>query len=255
MDYGMPTLLSHKTLCESVRECESLGLDFIEINMNMPAYAGDNITKEMLSPRGGVYFTLHLDECFNPCDFNSTVAEAYAKSALRAISLAADAGAPAVNMHLPLGVRFLMPDGHVNLFDEYFNIFSDGLRSFRDAAEKAANGMAKICVENTSFTRLERTREAFDILLESDAFSLTYDAGHDACDGFAAREYYESRAKRITHMHLHQSDGETCHLPLGAGVSNVDGLTEAVQRTLIEIKDVPGLRKSVDWLRGEGRLR
>ncbi len=43
MQYGMPTLIELNTLEENVQLCKSLGLDFVEINMNFPAYQLDNL--------------------------------------------------------------------------------------------------------------------------------------------------------------------------------------------------------------------
>lgn len=36
--YGMPTLIQCESLEECIALCKELGLDFIEINMNLPQY-------------------------------------------------------------------------------------------------------------------------------------------------------------------------------------------------------------------------
>ena len=36
--YGMPTLIENRTLEDNVSLCSSLGLQFIELNMNFPEY-------------------------------------------------------------------------------------------------------------------------------------------------------------------------------------------------------------------------
>lgn len=38
MQFGMPTLIEHKDLNETARLANELGLDFIELNMNLPEY-------------------------------------------------------------------------------------------------------------------------------------------------------------------------------------------------------------------------
>ncbi len=38
MQYGMPTLIENRTLEDNVSLCSSLGLQFIELNMNFPEY-------------------------------------------------------------------------------------------------------------------------------------------------------------------------------------------------------------------------
>ena len=118
---------------------------------------------------------------------------------------------------------------------------------------RAADGRVTVLVENTCFTRLRGLPEALDTLLESPAFALTYDAGHDACDGFAAAEFYRAHEGRVKHVHLHQANETTCHLPLGGGrVDENDWLARAENggmRVVIEVKSREGLERSVNALR------
>ena len=227
-EFGMPTLVELPSLEENARLAAALGLKFVEINMNLPMYQAHRLTRERLAPRNGVYFTLHLDEGLNPFDFNPLVREAYLRTAENTVRLAAESGVPCVNLHMPEGVHFKLPGRKVYLFDEYRE-------------------------EYTCFTRLRGLPEALDTLLESPAFALTYDAGHDACDGFAAAEFYRAREGRVKHVHLHQANETTCHLPLGGGrVDENDWLARAENggmRVVIEVKSREGLERSVNALR------
>lgn len=38
IQFGMPTLIEHRNLEETVMLCKELGLEFIELNMNLPQY-------------------------------------------------------------------------------------------------------------------------------------------------------------------------------------------------------------------------
>ena len=38
MDFGMPTLIENKNLEVNIALCKELGLQFIELNMNLPEY-------------------------------------------------------------------------------------------------------------------------------------------------------------------------------------------------------------------------
>ena len=51
MQFGMPTLIENKTLEDNVNLCKSLGLKFIELNMNFPEYQVEKIeeTERLLS--------------------------------------------------------------------------------------------------------------------------------------------------------------------------------------------------------------
>ena len=118
----MPTLLELPDAEDCVRLCASLGLRFLELNMNLPQYQPDAVDIERLkrlAERYGVYYTIHLDENFNPFDFNSAVAQAWLETLRRTVRIAAALSAPILNMHLPAGVYFTLPDRRVYLFEAY----------------------------------------------------------------------------------------------------------------------------------------
>ena len=50
MQFGMPTLIENPTLADNIALCRSLGLRFIELNMNFPEYQLDRLeqTDELL---------------------------------------------------------------------------------------------------------------------------------------------------------------------------------------------------------------
>ena len=83
MHFGMPTLIECPSLEQSLNLCSSFGLDFVEINLNLPEYQLDQIDLEgakQLFQHYGKYPTIHLDENLNVCDFNASVADAYLKT-------------------------------------------------------------------------------------------------------------------------------------------------------------------------------
>ncbi len=43
MQFGMPTLIENRTLQDNIDLCKSLGLQFIELNMNFPEYQVDKL--------------------------------------------------------------------------------------------------------------------------------------------------------------------------------------------------------------------
>lgn len=253
MDFGMPTLVEHATLSDSVGLCRDLGLRFVEINMNLPMYQSGGLPR---GRDGDVYFTLHLDEALNPFDFNPIVAEAYRRTALDAVRAARRAGMPVVNMHMPMGVYFTLPRERVYLFDRYWDAVKDRIQRFRDEMDAAAGGAVSVCVENTTFGGFAHLTDALDLLLLSPAFALTYDCGHDHADGGRAKGYYTARAGRVKHIHLHDAVGTRCHQPLGTGEIDVPGVLKMAEggRAVLETKDEPGLRTSVRWLAERGLM-
>lgn len=80
-EFGMPTLIELAGLEENARLCNSLGLKFIEINMNLPQYQVEILKNSRMfqdiSKEYKVYYTIHLEENLNISDFNNAVTGAY----------------------------------------------------------------------------------------------------------------------------------------------------------------------------------
>lgn len=255
MTLGMPTLLELPDIRSCARLSAELGLAFVELNMNLPAYQPGVMDEDGIRRACrdfGIYCTLHLDENLNPCDFNPAVREAYVHTALRAIELAARHDMPLLNMHLHPGVYFSLPQGRVYLFEQYRQEYLDALRAFRDRCEAAIGGTGvRICVENCAgFTPW--MLEGIAHLLESPVFGLTLDVGHSHGSKEADRPFILGRADRLWHMHLHDADGPCAHLPLGEGrVDIAESLRIAKRkgcRAVVEVKTVDGLKGSMERL-------
>ena len=91
IDLGMPTLVELRSPEDCARLCRELGLQFVELNMNLPQYQTDQIDPERLGKiceSYNIYFTIHLDENLNPGDFNPYIAQAYQRTTDAAIQLA-----------------------------------------------------------------------------------------------------------------------------------------------------------------------
>lgn len=84
--FGMPTLIECPSLEQTLSLCCELGLDFVELNMNLPEYQLDRMDGadvKRIFQRYCKYPTIHLDENLNVCDFNSAVADAYLDTVLK----------------------------------------------------------------------------------------------------------------------------------------------------------------------------
>lgn len=91
VNFGIPTLIELRTLESCALLCRESGLSFIELNMNLPQYQTDMINVSQfleIAEKYRIYYTIHLDENLNPCDFNNSVAEAYTETMLQAIDIA-----------------------------------------------------------------------------------------------------------------------------------------------------------------------
>lgn len=260
--FGMPTLIEKPEITECLALCGELGLDFVELNMNLPHYQphkldADKVLK-LLSGKD-IFLTIHLDENLNVCDFNESVARAYLDTTLRTIAFAKKLNIPVINMHLATGVYFTLPDEKVYLFNEYKSHYLERLRNFREVCSDAvASSNIKLCIENCKGFKgfLE---EGVQLLLESDVFSLTWDIGHDHGNGNVDTGFMLQNADRVAHMHIHDALGKQNHLILGTGEINLAERLDFAEkhqcRCVLETKTVDGLQRSVSFLKEHGYLK
>jgi sugar phosphate isomerase/epimerase len=253
MDFGMPTLLELDTLEENIVLCKQLGLKFIEINCNVPEFQVENMNPEELldlSKSTGIYFTFHLDEYLSITDPNMKISEAYIQSVVNSIEFAKKAHIPNLTMHFINGVVFTLPHKKVYVYEKYSDYYLERLRVFRDRVTQAVgDSPVKLCIENVTGFETYMT-QGIEMLLESDAFGLTYDCGHNHRYHQVDQAFMNQHRKRINHMHLHDCIGVKDHQALGTGelylrneIAFVEGFAK---RVVIEVKTVEGLRKSLE---------
>lgn len=252
---GMPTLMELNTLEDNARLCAELHLRFVEINMNLPAFQAHRLQSDRLNELASRYdiaFTLHLDENLNPFDFNPLVAQAYRETALRAIRLAAEAHIEIINLHMPSGVYFTLPEERVYLFDRYPDEYLHAVQTFGSLCAKAgANENVYLCIENTGgFTAAQRA--GIGALLTWPCFRLTYDIGHaHACEN-KDEQFYDKNAEKLCHMHIHDATGRADHLPPGEGeIDIIRWMCRAKAQNLscvLETKTISGLRMAAQWM-------
>lgn len=256
LNFGMPTLIEKPGIREAVKLCTELGLDFIELNMNLPQYQigimdADELRKAAAA--NGIFLTIHLDENLNVCDFNNRVADAYRHTVFGTIDLAKRMDVVILNMHMAAGVWFTLPDKRVYLFDTYRDRYLEKLKLFREQCHKAIGGSGiRICVENSGGYQ-DFLRDGVEILLESDVFALTWDVGHDQAIQNADTAFIRKHADRIMHMHIHDAVGSRNHLVLGSGEVDLANCIAFAKehdcQCVIETKTVDGLRESVSYLK------
>ena len=256
--FGMPTLIETTSLDDCAALCRTLGLNFIELNMNLPQYQPNTIDIaqfQRIAKENGIFYTIHLDENLNPCDFNPYVADAYLRTVRDTIALAKQLNIHLLNMHLSRGVYFTLPERKVYLFSEYRAQYLQNIAVFRDACEQAiGNADIKISIENCSGYR-DFQKEALSLLLDSPVFSLTLDIGHSHGSGSDDQAFILTHKDRLHHMHIHDALGKKDHLALGAGELDIPHYLTLAQEccdtVVLETKTVAGLCESVTWLRAQ----
>ncbi len=269
MQFGMPTLIENRTLEDNLLLCESLGLRFVELNMNFPEYQVPCLEKtdELIraAEKHGVYYTIHLDENLNIADFNELVTDAYLETVRRTIAVAkqllplrdafGDSSQPlTVNMHMHHGIYITLPDRKVQMYDRDFDVYMRSFAQFRTLCEEWIGGAdLRIAVENTDGFR-DYEKKAISFLLESPVFGLTWDIGHSKAVRERDVPFILGHQEKLIHFHIHDGteDPPRNHLALGDGEIDlperlgIAGRRNA--RCVLETKTVEALRKSVQWI-------
>lgn len=257
MDFGIPVLIENKNIKESINLCKKLGLNFVELNMNLPGYQvnclGNTRYFKELAENTGIYFTIHLDENLNIADFNQAVSNAYMETVKQTIEAAKLLDVPVINMHINHGVYFTLPDRKVYLFKEYFNQYLEKFQEFCKLCEECAGtGNIKICIENTDGFK-DYEKEVIEMLLESSVFALTWDIGHSNACKDIDEEFIIKHKDKLKHFHIHDSCGRKDHMALGTGEIDLKQRMEIARRhkcrCVIETKTVKALEESVLWLK------
>lgn len=260
MEFGMPTLAELPGLEENARLCGELGFSFLELNMNFPPYQIERL-RDLASLRDaaaryGIYYTIHLDENMNVCDFNHAVAAAYRDTVRQCVEVARALGMPLINMHLHKGVYVTLPDRKLYLFEQYREEYWESIRHFRLLCEQwTGGGGVRIAIENTGgFAPFER--EAIAYLLQSPVFALTWDIGHSHAARESDMPFLLKNEHKLAHFHIHDAVGTQNHLPLGTGEIDLAARLQAAARggcrCVVETKTVAALRQSARWLKERG---
>jgi len=256
---GMPTMVEMQSIEDGAALCRELGLSFLELNINFPQFLLKELDVDHLkqiAEEYGIFYTLHLDDEMSIADFNPYVAEGYCQTVYDAVALSKKLGIKKLNMHMSRGAKYTLPDRVIYFFQAYEEQYLQRIREFRDTCTAAIGDSGiKICVENTAGF-LDFQRKAVEILLESPAFGLTFDIGHNYCSGNMDEAWILSHSDRLHHFHIHDAmDGKKDHRTLGTGELDVKrylNLAESLGCTVVlETKTFDALRQSMDWIKNQ----
>ena len=255
--FGAPTMVEMESLEQGIQICRNLGLDFLELNINFPQYLLNRLDADKLrklSVESGVGYTLHLDDEMSIADFNPYIAQGYCQTVYDAIELSKKLGIRKLNMHLSRGAKYTLPDRVIYFFEAYEDDYMERIRNFRDECTcLIGDADITICVENTAGYLPFQCR-AVETLLESPAFGLTFDIGHNYCSGNMDEEFILSHADRLQHFHIHDCvEGKKDHRTLGTGELDLRRYLDIAQKlgctVVVETKTVESLEQSMGWIR------
>lgn len=262
LTFGMPTLVELKDARENAELCHELGLKFVELNMSFPQYQPEKLDLgelKALRDQYGIFYTVHIDESLDPCNVNPRIAAVYLDTMLQSIELAKKLEIPTLNMHLLRGIFVTLPDRRTFIYAENEPLYLEMMADFRDKVSAAIGDSGiKVCIENTDGFDLPFLIHAVDLLLESPAFRLTFDIGHDHAIANIDKPLILARQQRLIHMHMHDAVGANVHQALGDGEMKLSEYLALAKthncRVVLETKTIEALKKSVLRLKAHGEM-
>lgn len=256
MKIGMATLVELKDFEANLKLCQSLGLDFVEVNMNLPMFGTcmdvSGMKKLLANYQLGI--TLHVAERIDVCELDPVIRKGYLDAMIHTLKIANELKAFKVNMHMSEGIYFKLPDKKVFLYNTFKDDYMSHLQTFLEVVTEHI-GDTILCIENTGILHHDFVKEGCDILLKHNQIFLTYDIGHDITSGYKDREYYFEKDHKIQHYHIHDGTDTKNHLTLFTGDLDIHHFMNEVDNkscsAVIEVKSQKHLETSIQALRSK----
>ncbi len=256
MKIGMPALVEYNTLSELVDLCLKLGVNFIELNMNMPYNFIERISPEELRKikrDTNIEFTMHMPDDADLGTFYESVRKGYVSLFSDTIDWAEEAGVELLNMHIIEGAKMTLPDRKVYIYEQYSEEFQNNfVKSIKTLSEKARRKNVLLSIENSSNFGRSHIQKALNRSILYPNVKLTWDIGHDAVSNFTDKQYLMNHKNEICHMHIHDVIGKKDHQSLFEGELNICEFLHFAQtrnmRALVEVKTSESLKKSINSL-------
>lgn len=258
--WGMPTLIEQSGIEENIKLCKMLGLDFIELNMNMPDYQPNVLEVEKLTylmNKHNIFYTIHMPEELDIANFNDKIRKANIEVVSDVIKLSKKLKIPIINMHMNMGIYFTLPTERIYLYEKYQSSYMKKISIFGDLVEELLKGSnIKLSIENTGIYDIAYITKAVDNLMEKESIILTWDIGHDYSSGNKDEIYIKSSINKIRHMHIHDAIGKNDHLPAFSGEIDIIKKLEVGMinnsTCVLETKTIKGLKESIYNLQAKG---
>lgn len=220
MKYGIPTLMEFPDVEKLAEFCAEQGFGFVEMNMTFPWLQADSVDAKKLrelKKRYGIDLTIHLHDQVNPFEFSPEMRRGSLENVRFAMELACELDIPRMTMHLLPGTYSSINGEKTYLYSRCRERYLELVTEFRDMVDARLRGSRTVlCIENTSGYHAFH-RDAIKCMLESGAFGLTFDTGHNYKSGGKDEEFILGHAERLKHFHIHDCTISSNHLALGAG--------------------------------------
>jgi len=249
----MPTLMEFNTIKQNLELCKELGLDFLELNINMLYCTPDeNVRTSLLKYKKeyGIDFTMHY---YDTVDVSSTSRyyRNYLYTAFSEIGKYLEGVVHKIVIHLEPGAFMTIHSKKNYVYSTDNTYISRTLNTLKTIREVLYTFGISIVVENVSIHPfMERIYKE----LHENGFMFCYDVGHNIIYNDGLFETYRQKYNFfISHMHLHNVIGKHDHQQLALGDLDIPQLVEFANQNdvdvVIEVKDSINLRKSVEYIR------
>lgn len=255
MKLGMSTLVEFDSLEENIELCERIGLNFIELNMDLPYCFPDRINWEKFNQCKNIELTVHLSETLEIGDINEEARkQQIALIKQQILIFKHKANIKKYNLHLNKGVYFTLPDKKLYIYEKYENDYLKSIEnSFKELSEFAVEQSVSICFENVRTT--PSILKAFKKIVKYPNLYYTLDVGHDMKNGGEAGKLFMENPSQIKHMHIHDFDGKTDHAELGIGKLDVKKYLDFCKDNniyaVIEVKREKELENSIYYINND----
>ena len=255
MKYGMPTLFEFNSIEENLDWCKKLGLDFLELNLDLPYCLPENINIEAVK-KYDLEITVHLSEKLEIGEINEESRKSGLKLALKQMDFfVKNLNVKKFNIHIDRGVYFNI-DGKKNfIFEKYADLYNKSIDcSMKELSEFAVANNVEILFENVSVSN--PTQKSFENVKNYAGLYYTLDIGHDERNKNIMSNYFAQDEQMIHHIHLHDTDGNKDHFELGSGIIDKKKFLDMAKRlgvgVVIEVKSLTALKNSIDYIKKIG---
>lgn len=250
MKFGMPTMIEYNSIEENIKLAKTLGLSFIELNLDLPYCTLTNNIKKF-SKKYNIEFTIHFSEKLDVGELDNDIRNAYLKKIESIIKIGSQLNIKKYNLHLDPGIHFSLPDKKIFIYEKYLTKYKKNLKE----SCFVLNNLAKKYDVEIMFENLKLPgylMEGFKIISTFDNLFFTLDMGHDLKDNSHAEEFFLNYKNKIKHVHIHDFNGKNDHITLGTGIMDVKNKISLIKKlnvyAVIEVKKAKELVESVNYL-------
>jgi sugar phosphate isomerase/epimerase len=252
MRVGMPVLMEHNTVEKNIQLAKELGLDFVELNINIQyCLPSEEFRHELirLKKKYDIDFTMHY---YDMVDISSTSKHYrnYLYTELSEIGKYLENIVDKMVIHIEPGAFMTIKSVKNYVYSEDPNYVPRTINTAKTIQEVLETFGISMVLENVP---IHPFMEPLYKALHENDFYFCYDIGHDVIyNDYLFKSFKEKYGLRFKHMHMHNVYNKKDHQKITHGELIIDDYLAFVNDNkidvVIEVKDEVNLRESVTYL-------